>query len=63
MDAKELKRQVAHLESKVDMLQSELLYLDQLLHKCGFPEGIHTLKGAAIELLEEAQHGSSSKNV
>jgi hypothetical protein len=35
-------------------LESELSYIDQLLLKCGFPEGIKTLKKTVEELLSES---------
>lgn len=44
---------VASLESKVDHLEAELSYLEQLLTRCGFPEGIASLKAAALELCSE----------
>lgn len=44
---------IAALESKVDMLETELAYLDKILVECGFPEGIKTLKMTVEELLEE----------
>jgi hypothetical protein len=50
---KELKNRVAALESKIDMLESELSYLNQLLMKCGFPEGVITLKSTVEEILSE----------
>jgi hypothetical protein len=46
-------RIVAALESKVDMLETELAYLDQILIQCGFAEGIKTLKMAVEEILVE----------
>ncbi len=49
----ELNSKVAGLESQVDLLESELSYIDQLLLKCGFPEGIKTLKMTVEELLSE----------
>ncbi len=49
----QLKARVASLESKVDMLESELMYLNDALMRCGFPEGIKTLKETMQELLEE----------
>ena len=48
-------RQLAHLESQVDHLETELSYLNELLIQCGFPEGIETLKMTAHELIEEQQ--------
>jgi hypothetical protein len=50
---RELKAKVASLESKVDMLESELMYLNDMLTRCGFPEGIKTLKETVQELLAE----------
>jgi predicted nuclease with TOPRIM domain len=50
---KELKGKVAVLETKVDMLESELTYLNEMLMRCGFSEGIHTLKETVEELLSE----------
>ncbi len=47
----ELNSKIAGLESQVDYLESELGYIDQLLLKCGFPEGIKTLKKTVEELL------------
>lgn len=52
--SKELNRQVAGLESKVDHLESELYYINEQLYKCGFPEGIQTLKKTIAELLVES---------
>jgi hypothetical protein len=53
----QLKAKVASLESKTDMLESELMYLNDMLMRCGFPEGIATLKETVQELLaEDAQH-------
>jgi len=44
---------IASLESKVDLLEAELIYLNDLLLRCGFPEGTKTLKETAEELLKE----------
>ncbi|MBS0604313.1 MAG: hypothetical protein JSS60_04655 [Verrucomicrobia bacterium] len=53
----QLKARVASLESKIDMLESELMYLNDMLVRCGFPEGITTLKETVQELLaEDASH-------
>lgn len=54
----QLKARVASLESKIDMLESELMYLNDMLVRCGFPEGITTLKETVQELLAEdaSQH-------
>ena len=44
---------IAILESHIDHLETELSYLNDLLIRCGFPEGIATLKMTAEELLSE----------
>ena len=49
----DLKTQIAILESKTDQIESELVYLDRLLVKCGFPQGIKTLKATIEEILAE----------
>lgn len=49
----QLKARVASLESKIDMLESELIYLNDMLIRCGFPEGVKTLKETVQELLAE----------
>jgi len=49
----EINSKVAALESKVDMLETELSYLNELLVRCGFPEGIVTLKATVEELIAE----------
>lgn len=49
----ELARIIAKQESKIDLLESELSYLNRLLVKVGFPGGIETLKTSAEELLQE----------
>lgn len=53
---KELQRTVAGLESKLDLLESELSYLNTLLIKCGFSHGIQTLKLTVEEILNEAPY-------
>jgi len=51
----QLKARVASLESQIDMLESELSYLGEMLIRCGFPEGIKTLKETVQELLSEEE--------
>jgi hypothetical protein len=53
MENKELMKRVAFLESKLDMLESELTYLNGMLVDCGFSEGIETLKETVEEMLSE----------
>ena len=50
-----MQNKIAQLESKVDQLEAELSYLNDVLVRCGFPEGIETLKATALELLEETE--------
>jgi hypothetical protein len=56
-----LQTRVAFLESQVDLLETELSSLNDLLLHCGFPEGIKTLKTTVEELLaggleDDAEH-------
>ncbi len=51
----QMKSQIAALESKVDLLESEITHLDEILRKCGFPKGISTLKATVEELLQEVR--------
>jgi hypothetical protein len=51
--AKNQCARIAFLESKVDMLESELSYLNEILMRCGFTDGITTLKATVEELLSE----------
>lgn len=44
---------IAALESKVDLLETELTVLNEMLIQCGFSEGIATLKMTIEELLLE----------
>jgi hypothetical protein len=56
----QLKARVACLESNVDMLESELMYLNDMLVRCGFPQGIATLKETVQELLAEDSSNKES---
>ena len=53
MKEKDLYRKIARLQSKLDMLETEIVYLNQILKKCGFQQGVETLKVCALELLAE----------
>lgn len=56
MDQEELKTlraKVAALESKLDMLETEFVYLNQILVDCGFSGGINTLKQTVEEVISE----------
>jgi len=52
MSTKQYEKTIAKLVSKVDHLETELVYLNKILIKAGFPEGIRTLKDTVEELLE-----------
>lgn len=52
MTKKNLEKRVSELESINDQISSELTFLNSLLKKIGFSQGIETLKEAAHELLE-----------
>lgn len=44
---------IAKLETQVDYLETEISYLNDLLVRVGFPEGIATLKETALEILND----------
>ncbi len=46
-----LQTRIAFLESQVDLLETELTTLNELLVSCGFPEGTQTLKSTIEEIL------------
>jgi len=48
-----LIKKVSELESLNDQLASELRFLDDLLRKVGFEDGLRTLKSAAEDLIEQ----------
>ena len=45
------KNQIARLETRIDYLEAELIYLNKLLLAVGFSDGIQSLKESAEELL------------
>ncbi len=51
----EYNNNIAVLESRIDHLETELSYLNDILIRCGFPEGITTLKMTAEELIKETE--------
>ena len=62
MNKKQLEQKIARLESIHDQLESELIYVDNLLRSVGFPQGIESVKAVALELLEESTIESSLDN-
>lgn len=53
MEQNKLLKRISELESINDQLISELRFLDTLLRKIGFEDGLKTLKMAAQEILEQ----------
>ncbi|HLY70507.1 MAG TPA: hypothetical protein VKR53_12315 [Puia sp.] len=49
----QLKGRIAALESQVDLLEAELSHLQEMLIRCGFSDGIQTLKATVEEYLAE----------
>ena len=48
----DLLKKIAYLESLNDQLSMELKYVDKLLKRVGFPEGLDTIKSASEEFIE-----------
>ena len=53
MKVKELYADKARLESRLDMIESEITGLNALLRQCGFPKGIAELRSALLSILTE----------
>ena len=51
----DIKKTLAGYQSRIDHLETELSYLNQLLVQCGFDEGVKTLKETAEELVAETE--------
>jgi hypothetical protein len=51
--SKQYEKTIAKLVSKIDQLETELVYLNKILIQVGFTEGIKTLKQSVEELIEE----------
>lgn len=63
MDTNQLRQTIALLESKLDMREAELTHVDTMLKRCGFPEGIQTLKETMVELLSESGDALSAQQI
>ncbi|MBI5345519.1 MAG: hypothetical protein HZB76_00005 [Chlamydiae bacterium] len=50
-----LLKKIAFLETKIDIVETELDNLNTLLIQCGFSEGIKTIKESAFSLILEKQ--------
>lgn len=53
IEKERMLKTISELESMNDQLISELRFLDELLRKVGFEEGLKTLKSAAEDLIEQ----------
>lgn len=53
MKEEALEKRIAQLEFEQDQLLSELQYVDTLLRKVGFSEGLETVKWAAKDIIGE----------
>jgi hypothetical protein len=51
----ELSAKVGVLETQVDVLETELCYLHEILMRCGFPHGIYTLKATVEDMLSKQE--------
>jgi hypothetical protein len=63
MTKEQMLRKISELESINDQLQAEIRYLDKILKKVGFEEGLKTLKFAAQELIEQDSSGESEEEI
>lgn len=55
MDQSEALQRIAYLEFENDQLVAEIRYLDKLLRAIGFPDGLNTVKEAAMELKDQEE--------
>lgn len=53
MNMQEMRSKLANLESKCDILETELEYLNRLLMRCGFTDGLRSFKITVEALLRE----------
>ena len=53
MNTQKMRAQLAGLESKCDVLETELEYLNRLLVRCGFSDGLSSFKVTVEALLRE----------
>ncbi len=47
----DLRRKIASLESQLDQIESQFSHLNDLLLKCGFPEGVLSLEKTIEDML------------
>ncbi|NDD99337.1 hypothetical protein EB008_03455 [bacterium] len=53
MREKELLKEIARLETRLDHFETEWSYLDRILLECGFRRGIMTLKKTVENMIHE----------
>jgi hypothetical protein len=53
MSREQLHKKISYLESVNDHLMTELGYMNELLKRNGFPEGLESLKKVAREMLAD----------
>ena len=53
VEVKELYADKARLESRLDMLETLFNELNDLLRRCGFPEGVADLRKALVNILTD----------
>jgi len=56
MNQKQLKAEIARLESINDQIETEISYIDNLLRLSGFSRGIESLREVAIEMIEHPDY-------
>lgn len=49
----QLQRKIAKLEFEHDQLLAEMEYIDKLLRRVGFSDGLETVKWAAKDIVED----------
>ena len=55
MNKADMIKKISRLESANDQLESEIIYIDNLLRSVGFPQGLASAKEVAMELLENPE--------
>lgn len=61
MNKTQIQQKIARLEFIQDQLETELVYVDDLLKSVGFPKGLESAKEVAEEMLEQ-NHDSQNES-
>lgn len=61
MNKTQLQQKIARLEFIHDQLETELMYVDNLLKSVGFPQGLVSAKEVALELLQETEQAENER--